>query len=230
MDLEKARYSPPINDGSTRRARNQERENDPFPWRSPTSTGQDDDSWEDVTKRKASRAKGAKRIPLVAMARNQWNDMSPSSKRRRSPLRLPSSRMTLEEWEAQDEAEFKQLLKKYIFWCCFVATTVILTWFLWLSPMYTEYLMLSDSILSRVSSREDWFGGNMHVELKNVLQLRRLDEDLMPGPRSKGRRLIVVGDVHGCIDERKSSHSSCFDKTDRPSQGSSCWPRFQTIP
>lgn len=54
-----------------------------------------------------------------------------------------------------------------------------------------------------------WFGTNVRPEFVDVVPMRTLDPALLPSPeRTKGhkssRRLVIVGDVHGCQDECKS--------------------------
>jgi hypothetical protein len=54
-----------------------------------------------------------------------------------------------------------------------------------------------------------WFGSNSLPTFSDMIHLRTLDPSLLPGdqPLSKGdpnrKRLVVVGDVHGCKDECK---------------------------
>jgi len=53
---------------------------------------------------------------------------------------------------------------------------------------------------------------------KDVIQVKTLEKELLPGKRKQGehaRRLVIVGDVHGCKLERKSaSNSTCYTETD----------------
>ena len=44
----------------------------------------------------------------------------------------------------------------------------------------------------------------MRPEFLDMIQVKTLDQDLVPA-REDQRRLIVIGDVHGCSDERKLS-------------------------
>lgn len=47
------------------------------------------------------------------------------------------------------------------------------------------------------------FGTNMRPTFNDMIQLKTIDQTLVPRKKDKAR-LIVVGDVHGCHDERMS--------------------------
>lgn len=54
-----------------------------------------------------------------------------------------------------------------------------------------------------------WYGTNALPELEDLIRVRMLNPSLLP-TSSEGmspRRLIFIGDVHGCKDERMSSLS-----------------------
>jgi hypothetical protein len=54
------------------------------------------------------------------------------------------------------------------------------------------------------SSREGGFGINVRPEFAGLLQVQYLDSKLVPGAtHGSPKRLIVVGDVHGCKAERE---------------------------
>lgn len=57
-----------------------------------------------------------------------------------------------------------------------------------------------------------WFGANSSLEFDGLVQIRTLDPDLVPGDlagvktgESSRKRLIIVGDVHGCKEECKKN-------------------------
>ena len=45
------------------------------------------------------------------------------------------------------------------------------------------------------------FGTNVRPVFRDMIQLKTIDQDLVP-QKGSSERLIVVGDVHGCHDER----------------------------
>ena len=69
---------------------------------------------------------------------------------------------------------------------------------------------LTDSLKGRFleDSEFGYFGTNKRVEFSGMQHMEILDRSLVPGSETPGvanRRLIVVGDIHGCADERKFS-------------------------
>ena len=47
------------------------------------------------------------------------------------------------------------------------------------------------------------FGSNMRPEFSDMTQVKTLDSSLLPSEHQLTQRLVVVGDVHGCKEERK---------------------------
>ncbi|MCJ1354402.1 MAG: hypothetical protein MMC33_004390 [Icmadophila ericetorum] len=70
-----------------------------------------------------------------------------------------------------------------------------------------ESSSIKESLNTRIRSGKGWFGMNMQPKFADIIQLETLDKSLIPGGEGNGRkherekRLIVVGDVHGCVDE-----------------------------
>lgn len=59
---------------------------------------------------------------------------------------------------------------------------------------------------------EGWFGENMRPEFLDMVQMKMLDQDLVPARKDR-KRLVIIGDVHGCSDERKyfqSTFLACY--------------------
>jgi hypothetical protein len=87
-----------------------------------------------------------------------------------------------------------------------------------LSPRLEEHEELLHSL--DPSAKDEvggWFGMNALPRFDDITQLRDLDSSLLPavkaqkGGRPSSRRLIFIGDVHGCKDERALLLSvSCF--------------------
>lgn len=48
---------------------------------------------------------------------------------------------------------------------------------------------------------EHVYGSNMRVEFKDIIHMKTMDEQHLPKDE---KRLVFVGDVHGCIDELKA--------------------------
>ena len=64
---------------------------------------------------------------------------------------------------------------------------------------------MNASLDSRIKTGKGWFGINMQPKFADIIQLEKLDRSLLPGEtggkHEREKRLIVVGDVHGCVDE-----------------------------
>ncbi|MCJ1436229.1 hypothetical protein MMC27_005607 [Xylographa pallens] len=74
-------------------------------------------------------------------------------------------------------------------------------WAWWLGPKLSEHLMLKGSLDTRIKAGKGWFGVNMRPKFADMVQLETLDASLVPTGGRGSKRLIVVGDVHGCKDE-----------------------------
>ena len=60
--------------------------------------------------------------------------------------------------------------------------------------------MLNGAVSGRLKSDLGYFGTNMLPEFVGITQVKTLDTYFVPGSRDS-RRLIFIGDVHGCRDE-----------------------------
>ncbi|OJD16689.1 hypothetical protein AJ78_03159 [Emergomyces pasteurianus Ep9510] len=85
------------------------------------------------------------------------------------------------------------------------------SWVGLVSPRLREHNELLQAL--DPSSREKirgWFGTNSLPKFSDLVHLRTLDPGLLPsdkmptGNNPKRKRLIVIGDVHGCLDELES--------------------------
>ena len=60
--------------------------------------------------------------------------------------------------------------------------------------------MLNGAVSDRLKSDLGYFGTNMLPEFVGITQVKTLDTYFVPGSRDS-RRLIFIGDVHGCREE-----------------------------
>ena len=76
-------------------------------------------------------------------------------------------------------------------------------WHYWAGPTWTEHRLLSKSLIERMKTGEGWLGENLRPEFLDMVQVKTLNQDFIPA-REERKRLIVIGDVHGCSDECES--------------------------
>ena len=82
-------------------------------------------------------------------------------------------------------------------------------WKTWVGPSMHEQYRLRQSSAERLKYADGWFGGNQRPEFADVVHLDTLDQELVPGSPDaspKNRRLIAIGDVHGCNEECTPCH------------------------
>lgn len=78
-----------------------------------------------------------------------------------------------------------------------------------LQPMMKEHeIILTSLSADTLEEVGGWFGTNVRPEFFDVVPMKTLDPALLPSlERQRGdnlsRRLVIVGDVHGCQDECK---------------------------
>lgn len=87
-------------------------------------------------------------------------------------------------------------------------------WKTWARSQWNESALLSDSLTERMKTGEGWFGENLRPEFLDMIQVKTLDQDLVPHTADK-KRIVVIGDVHGCNDEREHALLSLLPR--RPS-------------
>ncbi|KAL4808710.1 Metallo-dependent phosphatase-like protein [Aspergillus unguis] len=164
-----------------------------------------------------------------------YHHSSPSSTSRVTRFARPLIDYVRNEWTSQNGAKYSHLsssgsdrsdspkwvqvvlsivaaprFRRYVLVYLGLLVTCALGWQFFLSPRLQE----NGRILSALDPKQKgkvggWFGGNALPFLEDVVQLRMLDENLLPGRvpsagdggESSQRRLVVVGDVHGCKTE-----------------------------
>ncbi|OAX80842.1 hypothetical protein ACJ72_04814 [Emergomyces africanus] len=85
-------------------------------------------------------------------------------------------------------------------------------WMRLISPRLKEHIRLLEALDPSAGGEKikPWFGTNSLPKFSDLVHLRTLDPALLPsnekpaGDNQKRKRLIVVGDVHGCLDELES--------------------------
>ena len=143
--------------------------------------------------------------PLVSYVKNDWRYEDPRHPRPQSP---PQDDICPEGWlEIVCSSAFKRWMVLYLV----LMAAAWIWWFNYYGPKYIEDNFLKDSLKARAASHSGHFGMNRRVSFAGLTQLSHLDRRLVPGSETKGakkRRLVIVGDIHGCLDERKRTTQS----------------------
>lgn len=78
-----------------------------------------------------------------------------------------------------------------------VLPLVAISWYVWIMPMLKEWYMLRH-MFDYPGDGKLQFGGKRRSQSAGLLQVQRLDEKHLPKVEGDQRRLVFVGDVHGC--------------------------------
>ena len=139
-----------------------------------------------------------KRRPLVDFIRNEWKTYpyTPSSSSPESPS------YSSPNWIQVCSAP---RVRRYMLLLLVLLSLTLGNWHYWAGPTWLEHRLLSRSLDDRMKTGEGWFGENMRPEFLDMDQVKTLDKDLIPA-RDDRKRLIIIGDVHGCSDECEPSN------------------------
>lgn len=147
--------------------------------------------------------------PLIESVRNGWQSHASAYHALHSEEDPKSPRWLQIAWSVVSAPRFR----RYVVYL----TLFLLGWAGWgllLYPRIKERSALLRSL--DPGSKEEvggWFGTNLLPKFDGLIQLQTLDSRFVPGARVEGeesgpkRRLVVVGDVHGCKEERRSNLS-----------------------
>ena len=147
--------------------------------------------------------------PLVDLVRNEWRTNPKYADYYRPPpddISLDCSHLT----DVLTSRRFRRIVLFYI-------VLVGLCWAGWhwggssLWQTHEEDVALSRALQDRIRTGEGWYGHHLPPEFTGMTHLKDLDSRLVPqGGKAGSKRLVVVGDVHGCKDERmlRSSHGA----------------------
>lgn len=88
-------------------------------------------------------------------------------------------------------------------WFLIFFVSISLSWLCWKrygQDAWTERTTLNNAVNGRMNSNLGYFGTNKLPQFVGMTQLKTLDTHFVPGA-TNSRRLIFVGDVHGCHEE-----------------------------
>lgn len=187
-------------DSMTHRSRFSEEELSFNPYDIDSSDESDDGIHPTVSSYPQSRQR-----PLIDYVKNEWQtnpkyrDISNSP----SPDRLPEGLLILVSIVTAPK------FRRYIIVYFVLLLSCWMTWKGILGPQIAEHTALLRSLDTETMKRVGgWYGTNVMPKFSDIIHMKTLDPSLLPGdeplePGDKNRRrLIIVGDVHGCKDER----------------------------
>ena len=140
-----------------------------------------------------------RRRPLVDFIKNEWQhntSTTSSSPTSHDHFEMPNCIQIFSAPRFQRGA-LTILLLLFLLWG---------TWKTWAGPKFDEAYGVRQSSKERLRNAEGWFGENLRPEFMDMVHIETLEDHMVPGvddTASKDRRLIVIGDVHGCNDERE---------------------------
>lgn len=143
--------------------------------------------------------------PLIDYVKNEWqtNPKYRDASKSPSPDRFPTGFRILASIVTAPR------FRRYIIVYLVLLVTCWLTWKSILAPQMAENEALVKSLDAKTKDRVGgWYGTNAIPKFSDIVHMRTLDPSLLPGDERlragdrNRRRLIIVGDVHGCKDER----------------------------
>ena len=134
-----------------------------------------------------------KRRPLIDLIKNEWQNHPYTSQD--SPSSSPDFL----------DPKLVQILtaprlRRYVLILLAFILLIWSNWHVWAGDALKEHRLLDESLQEKIKTGGGWFGAYMRPEFLDMIHIKTLDESLFPNGDNK-RRLIIVGDVHGCHEE-----------------------------
>ncbi|KAF2875242.1 Metallo-dependent phosphatase-like protein [Massariosphaeria phaeospora] len=86
-------------------------------------------------------------------------------------------------------------IQRYLVIWLVLATTTLIAWRSYLGPQYSAYRA---ELADMDSTPKEAFGANVRPHFTDTIQVKTMDEKHLP---DKHKRLVIIGDVHGCKKE-----------------------------
>ncbi|KAL9014090.1 MAG: hypothetical protein Q9173_001261 [Seirophora scorigena] len=133
------------------------------------------------------------RRPLVDLISNQWRATSSST-----PY-SPTSSVAPSFFQIISAPKVRRYL-------LIIILMVLLPWTSWTwygRSRWEEHRLLNNALSKKIRTGAAWYGLNLPPAFPDMTQLERLDVGELP-QEDGNRRLIFIGDVHGCYEECQS--------------------------
>lgn len=131
------------------------------------------------------------RRPLIDRIQNRWRSSASSESSPSSPL--PPS--------------FSQIISapKFRRYLSIILLVFLIPWSCWryfLKSLWEDHQILDNALNKQLGKGAAYYGLNVRPAFRDMIQLQTWDTSLLSlGDQTK--RLVFIGDVHGCYDERK---------------------------
>ncbi|KLJ12051.1 hypothetical protein EMPG_12808 [Blastomyces silverae] len=143
--------------------------------------------------------------PIIDYVRNGWMATKQRYSKSGPNMKANGSKW----WPACMNSLFALLraprFRRYIIVYVILIWICLGSWVGLVSPRLREHSEISRALDPNVrNSALGWFGSNAMPKFDDLVYLRSLDPALLPSENAKNpqqKRLIVIGDVHGCLDE-----------------------------
>lgn len=149
-----------------------------------------------------------RRKPLVDFCTNEWQHTQENNGRSSPEEKLQSTHINFEDWTRSLARDGRQGRLRSLM---ATAAFLLFTWVLVSIIIMAFYTAEDTSVVVQQTSERTptpghLFGTNRRPRFQGVRQLAKLNSALLPGgtrtsPDGLGRRLIFIGDIHGCLDD-----------------------------
>ncbi|KAI9795853.1 MAG: hypothetical protein M1833_006802 [Piccolia ochrophora] len=158
------------------------------------------DSDDEGSRSATSRSYQSQRVPLIDLIKNEWKT---------NPR---YGQLNPATWDDEGPNWLKIIraprFRRYGIAYLLLLLTCVLSWKWWLRPHLEIQTSMAKAFDERMHQKQGWYGVNIRPAFTDMIHLQNLDERLKPtvpksggGSTRTGKRLIVVGDVHGCKKE-----------------------------
>lgn len=95
-------------------------------------------------------------------------------------------------------------------------------WKLWVQSEWQEHTYLNNALHGPLKPGLSKFGSNVRPAFRDMIHMRTLNQKLIP-QKGDTKRLIVIGDVHGCVKECTLANigNTPMDSESSPARGTS---------
>jgi hypothetical protein len=146
------------------------------------------------------KAEDPQRRPLINYVTNEW----------RNSAKYKQSATGFERKDARYGLMIRSpKFRRYILVYAVLLLACWLGWKSWLQPKWEEEALLAKSLDDTHKIRKGWFGINARPPFADMIQVKDLDQTFLPTfgkdrtvDKNREKRLVIIGDVHGCKDER----------------------------